>query len=70
VTCPGSLAEKVDEACLLIEGMCAPNVMSMAEAVDFLEDVLARLEQVADAMRAQLDGEQQQHDEQRLRGQR
>jgi hypothetical protein len=52
------LEESVDEACTLVEGMCAPSVMAVSEAVDFLEDVIARLEQVVDAMRETLDGDQ------------
>jgi hypothetical protein len=46
---------KVEEACQLVEGMCAPSVMSAAEAVDFLEDVIAQLEQVCDALRTTLE---------------
>jgi polyhydroxyalkanoate synthesis regulator phasin len=47
--------KKVDEAVDAVESMCAPGFMTKQEAVDFLEDVIARLESDVDALREQIE---------------
>lgn len=53
-----AMDKRVDEAVELVEGMCAPGVMTKQEAVDFLEDVLARLESSVEALREEIDNEE------------
>lgn len=48
--------ELVDKAVEAVEAMCAPAMMpDKKEALDFLEDVIARLESSADALREEIE---------------
>jgi hypothetical protein len=55
----GTMDKKVDEAVDAVESMCAPGFMTRQDAVDFLEDVIARLEADVDALREQIEKDQQ-----------
>lgn len=45
---------KVNEAVEAIEALCPPGFMSKAEAIDFLEDVIDRLQSSIEALREEV----------------
>lgn len=47
----------VDRAVEAVEKLCEPGKMSKAEAVDFLEDVISRLESSVEALKEEIENE-------------
>lgn len=49
--------ELVDKAVDEVEAHCTPDKMSKQQAMDFLEDVIARLESSVEALREEIDND-------------
>jgi hypothetical protein len=49
----------VDEACAKVDEMCTPTLMTKSQAIDFLEDVVVRLEDSLDALRDEYANEEE-----------
>jgi hypothetical protein len=49
--------DHVDQAVDAVEALCAPDQMSKVEAVDFLEEVIARLRSSIEALYVEIENE-------------
>jgi prefoldin subunit 5 len=49
------MRKRVDEAVGAVYAMCAPGFMTTNDAIDFLEDVLARLEARIEVLRNEIE---------------
>jgi len=55
----GPMEDKITEAVDLVEGLCAPDLMTKAEAIEFLQEVIDRLYASIESLREEIADEEE-----------
>jgi hypothetical protein len=53
------MEDKVNEAIDLVEGLCAPDLMTKSEAIEFLQEVIDRLYASIESLREEIADEEE-----------
>jgi hypothetical protein len=53
------MEDKITEAVDLVEGLCAPDLMTKAEAIEFLQEVIDRLYASIESLREEIADEEE-----------